>query len=277
MKAHLVAVMIALLAAASSPAQTAAGRWFFSLDGLSDPNDVQSAAVTPANLATRVNPDGGVNGSRLYLWLNNPVSSRVWNGFQDYRIEIRGGDAVITEMAIYNINMIVDFNNDGPLPVIDPVYAPRWAYTAEVSGEGTQSVSGIAMFFVSGQIGIRNGSLPVGGDPHFRGTGANRATLVGHVDISPGSGSVFIRHGLASATTTAGVGISAANTFIRLGFGDESTVYTAAAGGDSPIPEATLTPEPAGFALLAAALLMAITRQSRTAVCSQRQSPVAAR
>lgn len=256
MKKLFSTLAVVAFAAGAAQAQTAAARWFLSTDGLSNPSDPQSAAVTPANMAARVNPTvNASSGARLYLWVNNPVSSRVWNGFQDYRVEVRNGNAIINNLTIYNINMISDFGDDGAPGGGDDTTAPRWAATNSGTGAGSQTVSGILMFYVAGQFGVRNGSLPIGGDPHFTGTGDNRATLVGHVDITGTSGDVFIRHGLASAATTAGAGVLTANTFVRLGFGDEGTVYTGGVGGDSPIAEATITPEPASLALLGLAAL----------------------
>ncbi|TWT40300.1 hypothetical protein RAS1_40080 [Phycisphaerae bacterium RAS1] len=257
----LLATMIPALLAAAAAAQTAAGRWFFSLDGLSDPSDPQCPAVAPANLPPRVNPDGGLLGNRLYLWFNNPVSSRVWTGFQNYVIDIRDGDAVITDVALYNLNMVVDLGDDGAPGGGDDITATRWSAVNEGVGERTPVVSGISMLSLSGTMGIRNGSLPIGGDPHFRGAAENRATLVGHIDVSPGSGRVFIRHGLTAASATTGAVIPPPDAFIRLGFGDEDTVYTGGASGDSPIPEATLTPEPGTLMLLGAASLVSLRRR----------------
>ncbi|TWT45983.1 hypothetical protein RAS1_24200 [Phycisphaerae bacterium RAS1] len=256
MKKLFSTLAVVAFAAGAAQAQTAAARWFLSTDGLSNAADPQSAAVAPANLPTLTNPSvDGSAGTRLYLWVNNPVSSRVWNGFQDYQIQVRNGNAVITSVSIYNINMIVDLGDDGEPGGGDDVTSPRWAATSNGTGAGSQTVTGVTMFYVSGQVGVRNGSLPIGGDQHFTGATVNRATLVGHVELSGTSGDVFIRHGLASAATTAGAGITASNTFVRLGFGDEGTVYTAGASGDSPIAEATITPEPASLALLGLAAL----------------------
>ncbi|TWT40437.1 hypothetical protein RAS1_41460 [Phycisphaerae bacterium RAS1] len=144
MKTHLVTLAIAASFALPSSAQTAAARWFFSLTGLSDPNNIYSPALSPANLATRVNPDGGVNGCRLYLWCSNPVSGRAWNGFQNYGVEIRGGDAVISDVLIYNLGWL-DGEPSPEVPIPGPNLIWRWAYVGDVSGEGTQSVSGITM------------------------------------------------------------------------------------------------------------------------------------
>ncbi|TWT40301.1 hypothetical protein RAS1_40090 [Phycisphaerae bacterium RAS1] len=258
-----IALTVVVFVPLSAPAQTAAGRWFFSLDGLSNPSDPQSPAVAPANLPPRVNPDGGLPGSRMYLWFNHPVSSRLWSGFQEYSLELRNGTAVITDVSLYNLNLIIDFGPDGAPGGGDDETLPRWDAVNEGIGKGSPIVSGIAFFAfsLSDRIGIRSGALPVGGDPHTVGSGASRATLVGHVELSPGSGSLFISHGLTMPTYTPTGAIPPSDVFIRLGFGDESTVYTGGASGDSPIAEATFTPEPGTLMLLGAASLVLLRRR----------------
>lgn len=256
MKKLFSTLAVVAFSAAAAQAQTAAARWFLSPQGLSDPGDPQSASVAPANLPTLTNPTLDTTVSqRLYLWLNVPTGGRIWNGFQNYRVEVRNGTAT-ANVTIYNLDMIVDFGDDGAPGGGDDVTQPRWASVNSGTGQGTQMVSGITFFTVGG-LGARNTALPLGGDQHFQnpaGT-ANDAILLGHIDFSVGgTGSVYIHHQLASSTSATG-GIATPNTFIRLGFGDENEVFTGGAGGKTSIAEATLIPEPASLALLGLAAL----------------------
>ncbi|TWT44611.1 hypothetical protein RAS1_10260 [Phycisphaerae bacterium RAS1] len=248
MKRIVLAAAMASFVVSAASAQTAAARWFLSSYGLSDPADPQSPAVAPADYGT--NPVIPVGAHRLYVWVNTPTGGRIWNGFQDYAFEARGGNLSITNVEIYNYRFGPPDPEDPPEPYF------RWAYASEGDndpdgGGAVQSVTGVTMFTVGG-MGVRNTALPLGGDPHFWNASgsAARSTLVGHIELTGTTfGELFIRHDLASAQSATG-GIASANTFVRLGFGDEGTVYTGGAGGDSPIAEATMIPEPAGMALL---------------------------
>ncbi|TWT43614.1 hypothetical protein RAS1_00110 [Phycisphaerae bacterium RAS1] len=256
MKKLLTTLAVVAFSAAAAQAQTAASRWFLSTDGLSDGGNVNSPAVAPANLAGLSNPTLDTTVStRLYLWLNVTTGGRIWNGFQNYQVEVRGGTATAT-VTIYNLPMVVDFGDDGAPGGGDDVTQNRWASTNNGSGQGSQNVTGITMFTVGG-IGARNTALPLGGDPHFINPAgnANDAILLGQIDFSAGgTGSVYIHHALASAATATG-GVATANTFVRLGFGDEGEVFSGGSGGKTSIAEATLTPEPASLALLGLAAL----------------------
>ncbi|MCB9837759.1 MAG: hypothetical protein H6813_00330 [Phycisphaeraceae bacterium] len=178
-------------------------RLFLAEEGLSDPNDEFSAAVTPQ----LVNPEISLNNAfpkRLYLWIDLEIANTEIKGFS-FNVQT-SGQAVITEAVLYNMLIIPAFSltwNSSPYGLVQ---------ATDTSGNGTRwsGANAMAVF----EPGASNGMFAVS-DPHYNA--ATGARLLGHIEVQ-GSGEVFLEigdKGIASVYDSPGPDIS-------LGFGDEA-------------------------------------------------------
>ncbi|MCB9837758.1 MAG: hypothetical protein H6813_00325 [Phycisphaeraceae bacterium] len=180
-------------------------RVFLATDGLSDPNNPQSPAVTPQ----LVNPELIMNNDyprRLYLWIDLETLDMAIKGFS-FNVHTTGL-AEITDAVLYNnIFSIIGgttWNSSTPAGVVQP---------ADTSGDGTRWSGANAMAVT--ESGASNEAISLTFDQHYNAT--TGAKLLGHIEIQ-GPGEVFLEvgdKGIASVYDSPGPGIS-------LGFGDEA-------------------------------------------------------
>ncbi|MBK8913545.1 MAG: PEP-CTERM sorting domain-containing protein [Phycisphaerales bacterium] len=237
----------------------AALRLFFSTGGAfsnSVVNDVGVAAGDmPAANGGPGNPTVG-NGTILYLWAQmiGPPSSQKWNGVS-FDVHVDGG--VVADRLMYNYT-VVD-------PDFGDVLYTRWQGVNQGVGVGTADLTGINLAAVTSGEGINNGVNAATYDdqseigPVNAGTAAQRralpkSVLLGWVQVQATGpvASVFLRVGTGGISRAGATGAEP----VYLGAGDEDAGLRGNSfGSQSPMADATVTPEPASLALLGLAAL----------------------
>lgn len=241
----------------------AALRLFFSTEGVSSPNQVNSE-VLPAGLSVpipRTNPSVP-SGSRLFLWaemLPGP-NTQNWNGLS-FDVTVNGGR--VTANNLYNFTIVdPDFGdilyrrwqgvNPGTIQPDGSVVNANLA--AVVSGAGINNGPDSYTFDDQSEIGVlRRQGVAANVARSLTAAAPNgRATLLGWYDVAlnPGQSmaSVFLKVGSGGIVRQGQAGAEP----IYFGVGDASLLGNAF-GQMSATADATIVPEPASLALLALA------------------------
>jgi hypothetical protein len=296
MKKYLVVLAGAAMLALPALGQTARPlRLFFSQQGLSDPNNTNSNAVAPSNVAgsTGTNPsvayDTNINTGavRFYVWAqilgpNGGAPAGPNNAtFNGVSLRIRtSGPGTVTGMNFWNYSN----GTYGSGSVID---FGRWQQFDFGDAGPDKEFSGGS---VIGGAGVNNTGPGMPPDPstaqvsdrqYLRTVGGGRAdvTLLGYVEVTPnGNGVIELKY----AVGTLGIALSGnpEKPAIYRGCGDAAAIAAAYAGGldenndglndasgasqnagnysVNPLADASIIviPEPASLALLALAGLV---------------------
>jgi len=199
-------------------------RVFLAEEGLSNPGDTQSAAVTPSQTNPAVLTDG-VTPTRLYLWVDllDPVTEVKGLSFNVHTT----GSATITGATLYNntyVPAVATTWNPGAFGVVQ---------ATDTSGDGTRWSGANAIAVL--EPGASNGAFTAF-DQHYNTTTGSK--LLGHIEVV-GDGDVFLEIGDKGIATSAG-GLPGPS--VSLGYGDEADGLNGASfGTPSSLADATLT------------------------------------
>lgn len=178
-------------------------RVFLAEEGLSNPADNNSPAVTPQLVNPGVETDG-VSTERLYLWVKHGTTGSKVSGF-GFNVSTTGS-AVITDAVLYNTSYDLGTGIPWDANLLQPT---------DTSGDGTRWSGANALCGLDN--GAVNGAIVELFDPHY--DLATDSTLLGHIDVQ-GLGEVFLEIGdKGIATSVNGV---APGPNVNLGFGDEA-------------------------------------------------------
>lgn len=218
-------------------------RFFLSEQGLSDPNDVTSPAITPDFSAGDPTVPGG---SRLYIWAEMMTPNADWLAVE-FDFHIRSGDAVISQYNIFNYQALATL--------------PRWWSSDDneppFQGSPNSQELNLSLLYAFSYLGIRDDSIAQQFDMHYDAT--TNSTLLGYIDVVGTSGEIHMSSlGAAPRRTPM---LPEDRIFIGRGdlTGTHADPFSPAHGigmrYDTPTPEATIVPEPAMFSLFGIAVL----------------------
>lgn len=180
--------------------------------------------LSPDELNTQVNPDGGLLGSRMHIWATGDLGDpdpNVWNGIA-FQIQINGSAQIV---------------GGGGLNVTSPTIFRRWETGSDLNPLGTPARFN---FIAVTRAGLNLPPLGDGWD-----NGAN-AVYLGYLDFGPGDGELFLSVDAAGISRQGG-GPDTDRVFF--GWGDEP-LRGDDFGQISRVPDAVFTPEPASAFLL---------------------------
>lgn len=247
-----VAAGLALLVAPAN----AALRLFFSTTGVQSNSVINDLSVAPGGPGAASNPSVA-SGTVLYLWaqmISGP-SSQKWNGIS-FDVHVDGG--TVTDRVLYNYT-VTD-------PDLGDVLFQRWQGVNQGAGIGTGDVVGMNLAAVTSGEGVSNGTNaglydnqseigPVnpGTASARRSLSSPKSVLLGWFQVaSAGQASVYLRVGTGGISRAGATGSES----VYFGTGDEGAgILGSSFGSQSPIADATVTPEPASLALLGLAVL----------------------
>ncbi|MCG3126531.1 MAG: hypothetical protein CHACPFDD_01367 [Phycisphaerae bacterium] len=228
-------LLVVVLGAASAPAQPKV-RFFFDRQGAAEQEDRGIGDLFFENPVA----DGS---ERLYLY--GQFLSRVVSTWQTIGLDIEvSGGGVITSWSIYNHTMATGF--------------ARWTGISKKDGVGpiTKLDDVLMGAILNFNFGLQLKHAETVDVKHFRnqqedGVGAYGNTLLGYIDVSS--------NGEPYSEVRLGVGTNGIWSLeggvtpkeIAFGFGDEDAgIWSNSYGMQSPIADATITPEPATLLLL---------------------------
>lgn len=223
---HAAPLAMALAALTFGSAASAQDISFFlAEEGLSNPANVDSAAVNPVRTNPVVTTDGIAN-ERLYIWALHVADGLECNGISfDFSTT---GTLVVNDVVLYNLNA--------------PLVGQAWGEftNGAADGAGWSNASAAAPI----NEGLFSGILQeIPGDENVHVI--NDVQLVGHVEVS-GEGDLFFEVGQAGIIREGFESLPGPQ--VGFGFGD-APVSGSAYGSSSSIADATLViDECAGFA-----------------------------
>ncbi len=224
MKTTLAATVAALTIGSGAAAQDLS--FFLAEDGLSNPADVDSAAVNPARINPTVTTDG-IASERLYIWALHAADDLNCNGLSfDFSTT---GTLVVNDVVLYNL--------------FAPVAGTAWTATINgaADGAGWSNASATAPI----DDGLFSGFFQELGPGLDNIHVIDDVQLVGHIEVS-GEGDIFFEVGQAGIIRD--LFESLPGPQVGFGFGD-ATVSGSAYGTASSVADASLViDECVGFA-----------------------------
>jgi hypothetical protein len=250
MKKFLVMVAgVAMLATSAVNAQERPLRLFYSTTGLSDPNNVNSPAVVPANLGANPSINVNVNtATRLYVWAQitppGAPNQVTYNGVHLIN-NLTGAGGTVSGFRFWNYTN-GDFGTTG-----------RWQNFTQ-SAPGTTNGISFAGAAVTTGAGVTNQNTPIATDGQHKRFGADGttridSTLLGWIEVQGSQiGELQLRFAVG-ASGIAQSGDTNGPNRIYMGWGDEASAPLGnQTGGTTAVADAivNVVPEPASLMLL---------------------------
>lgn len=207
-------------------------------------------ALNPVPGNPSINPAGGGQAARLYIWAQLDDSARPveWNGL-GYGVKVQGGDAQITGWSIFSYSFAGTARwsgRNGQSPTNMPLQpVPRASF---VSNSITTALHGKGVADDANWVNPDDDTdTPITADFDLQHNFTQGATLLGWVDFSGTSGDIFLQ---TSGDGIARRGGAAGQDTVSFGTGDAAIPNDSPLGAMSSGRDGNIVPEPASLVLL---------------------------